>query len=85
MLCIQALEGFLKILLNGLLAILRCAAILLAACEEIAGLSYTVVPARSLAPTILSGSVGDLWLYWSATFIGTSIVAILYRKKMPYQ
>jgi hypothetical protein len=32
----------LKRLLEGLLAVLRCAAILLAACEEIAGLSYTV-------------------------------------------
>ena len=41
-------------------------------------------PARSLAPALLSGSVEDLWLYWSATFIGTSIVAILYRKKVPY-
>lgn len=38
-------------------------------------------PARSLAPALLSGSLGDLWLYWSATFIGTSIVAILLRTK----
>ena len=38
-------------------------------------------PARSLAPALLSGSVGDLWLYWSATFIGTSIVAMMLRKK----
>ena len=38
-------------------------------------------PARSLAPAILSGSVGDLWLYWSAAFIGTSIVAYLMRRK----
>ena len=38
-------------------------------------------PARSLAPALLSGSVGDLWLYWSATFIGNSIVAILLRTK----
>jgi aquaporin Z len=37
-------------------------------------------PARSLAPALLSGSVGDLWLYWSATFIGTSVVAFLLRK-----
>lgn len=33
-------------------------------------------PARSLAPALLSGAIGDLWLYWSATFIGTSIVAL---------
>jgi aquaporin Z len=38
-------------------------------------------PARSLAPALLSGSVGDLWLYWTATFIGTTIVAILLRNK----
>ena len=38
-------------------------------------------PARSLAPALLSGSVGDLWLYWSATFIGTAIIGLLFRKK----
>ena len=38
-------------------------------------------PARSLAPALLSGSVGDLWLYWSATFIGMSLVALILRKK----
>jgi len=38
-------------------------------------------PARSLAPAILSGTFGDLWLYWSATFIGTSIVAVFLRRK----
>jgi aquaporin Z len=38
-------------------------------------------PARSLAPALLSGMVNDLWLYWTATFIGTSIVALALRKK----
>ncbi len=38
-------------------------------------------PARSLAPALLSGAVGDLWLYWSATFAGSSAVALLCRKK----
>src|SRR6266498_909151 len=38
-------------------------------------------PARSLAPAFLSGSVGDLWLYWTATFIGTSFVALILRRK----
>lgn len=38
-------------------------------------------PARSLAPALISGSVGDLWLYWSATFVGTSIVALALRRK----
>jgi aquaporin Z len=39
-------------------------------------------PARSLSPALVSGSLADLWLYWSATFIGTTIVAIALRKKM---
>jgi aquaporin Z len=34
-------------------------------------------PARSLAPALLSGSLSDLWLYWSATFVGTTIIALL--------
>jgi aquaporin Z len=39
-------------------------------------------PARSLAPALLSGSILDLWLYWSATFLGTSLVAFALRKKL---
>lgn len=38
-------------------------------------------PIRSLAPALFSGVTGDLWLYWSATFVGTSIVGIIYRKR----
>ena len=38
-------------------------------------------PARSLAPALLSGVLGNLWLYWTATFIGSSAVAFLIRKK----
>lgn len=38
-------------------------------------------PIRSLAPAIFSGVMGDLWLYWSATFAGSIIVAFIYRKK----
>jgi aquaporin Z len=38
-------------------------------------------PARSLAPAVLSGAMTYLWLYWTATFVGTSIVAFLLRKK----
>jgi aquaporin Z len=38
-------------------------------------------PARSLAPAVLSGVLVNLWLYWSATFIGTSIVAVILRNK----
>lgn len=38
-------------------------------------------PARSLAPALLSGAVGDLWLYWTATFLGTAAVALMLRGK----
>ena len=37
-------------------------------------------PARSLAPALVSGVLNNLWLYWSATFIGTSIVAFIFRR-----
>ena len=36
-------------------------------------------PARSLAPALLSGVLGNLWLYWTATFIGSSVVAFIVR------
>jgi aquaporin Z len=38
-------------------------------------------PARSLAPAFTSGVLGNLWLHWSATFVGTSIVELFVRKK----
>ena len=38
-------------------------------------------PARSLAPALLSGALGNLWLYWTATFIGSSTIALLVRKR----
>jgi aquaporin Z len=38
-------------------------------------------PIRSLAPAIFSGAIGDLWLYWSAPFVGSTIVGFIYRKK----
>ena len=37
-------------------------------------------PARSLAPAVLSGVITNLWLYWTATFVGTSTVALLLKK-----
>ena len=37
-------------------------------------------PARSLAPALLSGYLGDLWIYWTAPFIGTSLVAFKLRR-----
>jgi aquaporin Z len=39
-------------------------------------------PARSLAPALFSGVLGNLWLYWTATFIGSSVIAFLVRKKL---
>lgn len=38
-------------------------------------------PARSLAPALLSGVLSNLWLYWTATFIGTSIAALALRSR----
>jgi aquaporin Z len=38
-------------------------------------------PARSLAPALLSGVLSNLWLYWTATFTGSSAIAFLVRKK----
>jgi aquaporin Z len=36
-------------------------------------------PARSLAPALMSGVLGNLWLYWTATFIGTSVIAFIFK------
>lgn len=38
-------------------------------------------PIRALAPAVLSGVLSDLWLYWSATFVGAVIVSVIYRTK----
>ena len=38
-------------------------------------------PARAFAPALLSGVFTDLWFYWTAPFIGTTVVAFLFRKK----
>jgi aquaporin Z len=38
-------------------------------------------PSRSLAPALMSGMLTDLWLYWSATFVGTTIIALPYVKR----
>jgi aquaporin Z len=38
-------------------------------------------PARSLAPALVSGGLSDLWLYWTATFVGSCAVALMCRKK----
>lgn len=69
----KGLRGFSGIAIGGMVGL------------DILFLSYisgaSMNPARSLAPALLSGSVADLWLYWSATFIGTSIIALILKKK----
>ena len=42
-------------------------------------------PARALAPALFSGFLTDLWIYWTAPFVGTTIVAFLFRKKFEDQ
>ena len=37
--------------------------------------------ARSLTPALLTGMLSNLWLYWSTTFVGTSITALIFREK----
>ena len=39
-------------------------------------------PARSFAPALLSGVLTNLWLYWSATFVGTSLIAYIFKRKL---
>lgn len=36
-------------------------------------------PIRSLMPSLLTGMMEDLWLYWTAPFIGTIIVSLLFK------
>ncbi|MDE1832774.1 MAG: aquaporin [Thaumarchaeota archaeon] len=38
-------------------------------------------PIRSLVPAVFSGIFDNLWLYWTATFVGTSIVGFVYKRK----
>ena len=38
-------------------------------------------PARSIAPALLSGTLSNLWLYLTATFFGTFLVALAVRRK----
>ena len=37
-------------------------------------------PARSLAPALISNIMGDLWIFWTAPFIGAAAVGVIYRK-----
>ena len=38
-------------------------------------------PARALAPALFSGVLDNLWLYWTAPYVGTIIIAYLFRNK----
>ena len=69
----KGLKGFSGIAIGG---IVRLDILFLA---FISGASMN--PARSLAPALLSGIWTDLWLYWTATFVGTSVIALVYGKK----
>lgn len=42
-------------------------------------------PARALAPALLSGTFENLWIYWTAPYVGTGIAAFLFRKKFQAQ
>jgi aquaporin Z len=42
-------------------------------------------PARALAPALLSGTFENLWLYWTAPYVGTMIAAFLFRGKFRAQ
>ena len=39
-------------------------------------------PIRSFAPALTTGIFDDLWLYWTAPFIGSAIVGIFLKKKI---
>lgn len=38
-------------------------------------------PIRSLAPAVLSGALSDLWLYWSAPFVGAVIIGTVFKNR----
>src|SRR3989338_6625152 len=38
-------------------------------------------PVRALAPALFSGVLDNLWLYWTAPYVGTVITAFLFRNK----
>ena len=69
----KGLKGFGGIVIGGIVGL----DILFLA--SISGASMN--PARSLAPALVSGVWTDLWLYWTATFVGTSVIALICRKK----
>ncbi len=73
----KGLKGFSGVAIGGMVAL----DILFLA--FISGASMN--PARALAPALLSGTFDHLWLYWTAPFVGTTAVAILFRGKFRAQ
>lgn len=69
----KGLKGFSGIVIGGMV------------CLDIFFLAFisgaSMNPVRSLAPAVVSRYFNDLWLYWTAPFIGSTIVSIIYRKK----
>ena len=69
----KGLRGFSGIVIGGIVGL------------DIFFLAYisgaSMNPARSLTPAVISGVMTNLWLYWTATFIGTSTIAIILRNK----
>lgn len=47
--------------------------------REISGASMN--PIRSLAPALVAGVPDDLWIFLTAPFLGSVIIALIYRKK----
>ena len=73
----KGLKGFSGIVIGGIVGL----DILFLA--VISGASMN--PARALAPALLSDMVSDLWLYWTAPFVGTIIVAFLFKGRFARQ
>ena len=73
----KGLKGFSGVAIGGMVAL----DILFLA--VVSGASMN--PARALAPALLSGIFDHLWLYWTAPYVGTMIVAVLFRGKFQAQ
>ena len=68
----KGLKGFGGVAIAGIVAI----DVLLFANISAASMN----PIRSLAPALVSNILGDLWIFWSAPFLGSAIMGIIYRK-----
>lgn len=68
----KGVKGFGPILIGGIIGL------------DIFFLSFisgaSMNPVRSLAPAVLSGFVNDLWLYLSATFVGSLVIAFICKR-----